>query len=476
MQGSICNVKNYNNKLKETNMKIKNIVLIVLILILSDLIANSQIPGDKSKYYNYGSRFFAEMHLMPSDSPDSVKSALMIKISYSTLNFVKPQGVVSVKDVFAAYPYVEAEIKDSQGIIRKLIEWRDTVETNDYNSTLARDIYMNGLAETTLINDDYSAIVKLYDQNMSLVKEIKIPTIKKTEFYTKVSMTDPILCKRSDSDIEEKDLFVPYVFENRIPLSDDSPALLVSVSYDDDFPSYDYKIKLDSEDITGLEWKNPTELKGRITPLEDVELNHREINKDGLIYTISQKNDSSNSMRSGVLAIDFPKENLVPGTYTLTLTKTNTTDTLTRSFKVKWMEMPLSLYNYKYAAEMMYYILTEEELDKLDDGSEEELRLKLWYYWIDHDPTPSTLYNEAMEAYFDRVDYAYYNFKTFNQADGAKTARGKIYILKGEPKEILRNINDGIITERWIYPNLKQEFVFTTENNSNYDLKEINDI
>jgi GWxTD domain-containing protein len=457
-------------------MKIKNIVLIVLVLILSDLIASSQIPGDKSKYYNYGSRFFAEMHLMPSDSPDSVKADLMIRISYSTLNFVKPQGEITVQDVFEAYPYVEAEIKDSQGIIRELIEWRDTVETDDYNSTMARDIYLNGLAETTLINDEYSAIVKLYDQNLSLVKEVKIPTIKKTEFFTKPSMTDPILSKRTYSDIEDKDLYIPYVFENRIPFSDDSPALLVSVSYDDDFPSYDYSIKLDSQDISGLEWKNSTELKGRITPIENVALTHQEINEDGLIYTISQKNDLSNEMISGVLVIDFPKENLVPGTYTLTLVKTNSNDTLTHSFKVKWMNMPLSLYNYKYAAEMMYYILTEEALDRLDDGSEEAIRLKVWYYWIDHDPTPSTLYNEAMEAYFDRVDYAYYNFKTFNQSDGAKSARGKIYILKGEPQEILRSINDGIITERWIYPNLKQEFVFTTENNSNYDLKEINDI
>jgi GWxTD domain-containing protein len=457
-------------------MKIKNIVLIVLILILSDMIANSQIPGDKSKYYNYGSRFFAEIHLMPSDSPDSVKAALMIRISFSTLNFVKPQGEVTVQDVFAAYPYVEAEIKDSQGIIRELIEWRDTVRIDDYNSTMARDIYLNGLAETTLINDNYSAVVKLYDQNLSLVKEVKIPTIKKTEFYTKPSMTDPILSKRSFNDSEDNEQFIPYVFENRIPFSDDSPALLVTVSYNDDFPSYDYHIKLDSEDITGLEWKNPTELKGRITPIENVALTHQEINEDGLIYTFSPNNELSNDMRSGVLVIDLPQENLVPGTYTLQLIKTNTTDTLTHSFKVKWMNMPLSLYNYKYAAEMMYYILTEKELDILDDGSEEDIRLKVWYYWIEHDPSPSTLYNEAMEAYFDRVDYAYYNFKTFNQADGAKTARGKIYILKGEPQEIVRSINDGIITERWVYPNLKQEFVFTTENNSNYDLKEINDI
>lgn len=457
-------------------MKIKNIILLVLVFAMTNLVSNSQIPGDKSKYYNYGSRFFAEIHLLPSDSPDSVKAVMLIKISYSTLSFIKPQDEVSILDQFVAYPFVEAELKDSQGIIRELIEWRDTISTKDYNATMARDIYLNGISAANLNNDNYSANIKLYDQNQKVVKEIKIPEIKKMEFYKNESMTKPILAKRLYNEIEEKESFVPYVYDNRIPFSDDEPVLLTSVSYNDDFPSYDYQIKLDSEDITGLEWKNPTKLYGRITPIENVSIDYLKKDENGMVYEINQRNNTINDMKLGVLVIEFPKENMVPGTYTLTLTKTNTNDTLTHSFKVKWMDMPLSLYNYKYAAEMMYYILTVEELDELDDGSSDEVRLKLWYYWINNDPTPLTLYNEAMEEYFDRVDYAYYNFKTYTQGDGAKTARGKIYILKGEPKEIIRNINDGIIIEKWLYPNLKQEFVFSTENNDNFDLKEINEI
>ena len=38
----------------------------------------------------------------------------------------------------------------------------------------------------------------------------------------------------------------------------------------------------------------------------------------------------------------------------------------------------------------------------------------------------NTPYNEEMAEYFSRVDYAFYNFQTINQKDGAKTDRGKI--------------------------------------------------
>jgi GWxTD domain-containing protein len=463
------------NYMKDKNM-IRKLILPIILILLTTIIATAQIPGDKSRYYNYGTRFFAEIHLLPAQSPDSVKALLMLKVSYSTLNFIKPQDIQAVRDQFAAFPYVEAEIKDSQGIIRKLIEWRDTVITDDYSATTVRDVFLSGLTETVLVNDAYSAVIKLYDQNMRLVKEIKIPEIKKTEFYNSPSMTVPVLASKEYNEINDQLDIYPYIFSDQMPFSDNDPALFITVSYDDEFPSYDYQIKLETEDITGLEWKNPTDLKGRITPLENQCLTYERTTEKGLLFQTKQMENNINEQKFGLLVIDFPKENMVPGKYKLTLSKTNTKDTLVHYFYVKWMSMPLSLYNYQYAAEMMYYILTEDELNTIQTGSIEEVRLKIWYYWMNNDPSPNTLYNEAMKAYFDRVDYAYYNFKTFNQKDGAKTARGKIYILKGEPEEIIRNINDGVIIEKWRYPNLKQEFVFTTENNANYDLKEINGI
>ncbi len=461
-------------------MNKKSIMIAAIAFLVLAISAYSQIPGDRSKYYNYGARFFAEVHLMPADSPDSVKAVVLLRMSYSTLNFIKPTESTSLNKKFIAMPYVEAEFKDSKGIIRRLTEWRDTIITDDYNITTLRDVYTYGIMETTLINDNYSAQVKLYDHNQTLAKETKIPDIQRSAFFEENTMAAPMLSTVRYSDSQNKDdlaKYYPYIFENRVPFSDSEPIILIIVSYNDKFASYDYKITLESEDITGLEWKNPTSLSGRIAPHDNTCLAFIEQNDNGLLFEpVSIEPDTTTNYKLGLLDIDLPKENIVPGKYILTLIKSGTKDTLTYIFKVKWMNMPLSLYNYQYAADIMYYILTEEELDRLNDGSDEEVRLKVWNYWMDNDPTPNTLYNEAMEEYFDRVDYAYYNYKTFTQKDGAKTSRGKIYILKGKPEEIIRNINDGIITERWIYPNLKKEFVFSTENNSNYDLKEINEI
>lgn len=447
--------------------------LIALVIAISSIYA--QIPGDRSKYYNYGARFYSELHFFPADNPDSVKAVLMFRISYSTLNFIKPTEISENKEAFIAIPYVEAEIKDSEGIIRNLAEWRDTIVTDDYDATKARDVFVFGYKEISLANDTYSVEIRLYDHNQTVTKEIELSEIKELQFLKKELIAPPILTQRSEDNGEMS--FFPYIFQNRIPFSGKNNVLLLQVSYKDEFPKYDFTISLESQDIKGLIWKNPTTLSGRTIPDENkcIQLSDK-ASMDGLDLLLKNCNHAGSGYKIGVLRIPLPQENLVPGNYDLKIVKAGSKDTLSHTFKVKWMDMPLSLYNYEYAAEMMYYILTEDQLEEMKDGSIEEIRLKVWKYWTDHDPTPNTLYNEAMQQYFNRVDYAYYNYKSFSQKDGAKSARGKIYILKGAPDSVKRNINDGVVTEKWFYPNLKKEFVFTTENNANYDLKEINDI
>ena len=439
-------------------------------------LVQGQIPGDKSKYYNYGSRFFSEVHLLPIESPDSMKAVVFFRISYSTLDFVKPEK--ASKDMFdyKALPVVEAEFKDSEGIIRKIFEWRDTVVSQDYDITKARDVFVFGTIETTLANDDYSAEIKLFSDKQTLTKEVKIPEIKRKEFYNKPCIANPIFAEKLEENGE--DIYIPYIFENRMPFSENNSVLLVLVSYRDQFPKFNYQIIQESEDITDLEWKFPTTLNNRLTPLDNTCLQLIEQSEpEGLQFHKVQCNANSvTGLKVGLLEIPLPEENLVPGTYKLTINRVGSNDSLEHAFNVKWMNMPLSLYNYEYAADMMYYILSDEELDIIKDGSIEEVRLKVWDYWINHDPSPNTLYNEAMLEYFDRVDYTFYNYKTFTERDGAKTARGKIYILKGEPSEIKRGIKDGISSEIWLYPNLNKEFIFSIGNNSNYELKEVSDI
>jgi GWxTD domain-containing protein len=125
----------------------------------------------------------------------------------------------------------------------------------------------------------------------------------------------------------------------------------------------------------------------------------------------------------------------------------------------------------------MYYILTDEEFSVMNKGNDRKVFRKLLDYWRAKDPTPFTVYNEAMVEYFRRVDYALFNFKTITEANGSKTERGKIYILNGKPTNIKRNMSkESKIFEIWTYTNLKKEFTFETNSKGSFSLTKIIDL
>ena len=87
-----------------------------------------------------------------------------------------------------------------------------------------------------------------------------------------------------------------------------------------------------------------------------------------------------------------------------------------------------------------------------------------WAFWAKRDPTPKTLYNELMAEYYRRVDYAYINFATLRERDGARTDKGKVYILYGQPTKIERKYTPGRPTEEiWYYEPIRRKFVFTDQ-------------
>ena len=130
----------------------------------------------------------------------------------------------------------------------------------------------------------------------------------------------------------------------------------------------------------------------------------------------------------GLIDFSIPGESLVPGKYQAQVYRQGSRDTITQVFEVIWDNMPLSLRNSKYAAESMFYILTDQEYEKILKGSENDIKAKIFAYWRTKDPSPQTSFNEALAEYFNRVDYAFFNFQTIEDRDGSKTERGKVYM------------------------------------------------
>jgi GWxTD domain-containing protein len=128
----------------------------------------------------------------------------------------------------------------------------------------------------------------------------------------------------------------------------------------------------------------------------------------------------------------------------------------------RWLDMPVSLLNIDVAIDMMRFIVSESELDRLDDGSSAAKERKFREYWEQRDPTPDTEFNELMTEYYGRIDYAYRNYTT-PQMPGFELDQGQAYILYGQPDNIERRLPTNQPTQEiWEYPNRTLVFEATS--------------
>jgi GWxTD domain-containing protein len=154
------------------------------------------------------------------------------------------------------------------------------------------------------------------------------------------------------------------------------------------------------------------------------------------------------------------------------------TSEIRKDFAVQWINMPFALTDLDFAISAMKYITTDSEYDNLQSGSKSERIKKFHDFWKQRDPTPTTAYNEMMAEYFERVDYAYSEFRTLKEQNGVLTDRGRIYILYGKPSFIGRTMEPGEAPkEIWTYSSLKKEFIFADpDHNGTYRLTSIGDL
>ncbi len=96
-------------------------------------------------------------------------------------------------------------------------------------------------------------------------------------------------------------------------------------------------------------------------------------------------------------------------------------------------------------------------------------------FWRKRDPSPGTAYNEAMAEYFARVDFAHFNYRTIKQRDGARSDRGKVFVLHGQPTNTDRLLEPNQAPrEVWTYANnVSKEFVFESESSGIFHLIEV---
>lgn len=423
---------------------------------------------DKGNLFNFSSSFSAEIIETPKSTMDSIFSYVCYKIPYKLLPFKKVSG----RELYFSTYSVEVEFKDSIGVIRKRIFDKDTITLSDYEETKSDNLCKIGLLQTTMPISEYKISVKLFDANSRQVDELNF-----NQFFSNIAegkgfLASPIFAYKDNI---EDETFFPFIHKNSIDFTAPNASVLLQIAFKPSINGIFYSIETNEERNRDNFWNPTLSLKGELFPKMNktfqIEYENNRIVQNIIDFNIDT--EKKQNYEIGIVEIEIPEDEIIPGVYKLKLWANGAEDSISIDFKIDWFAMPITLRQPDFAVEAMYYILTDAEYKELRSGPRKDLFPKILNYWQPHDPTPQTAFNEAMAEYFKRVDYAMLNFETLSEKNGAKTDRGKIYILFGPPTETKQSNENGINVEIWKYDNLKKEFIFEVESMSNYLLKKI---
>lgn len=450
------------------------IKVLVLAFFLTSLYANTQNQQfDRASYYSFGVNLFAEAHGLPDTSPDSVNILVLFKVSYNALVFIQANPLDNPGS-FQAVPSVEVFFRDDSGIIRNRTLWTDTIWAKNYDETKSKDLFVSGYVRTKLTKSEYTCTVQLLDRYRNPADKSEIKINAKKDFLTSSVISSPIFVYSVPKLSNYKS--VPFILGNKINFTSSDAKILLPVSYIPRFNVYNYIISKKLTDENNI-WNDTINISGRVSPSDNSFLDIEENSEYTFLLNMKsgfRSNDSTNTgIKTGILSIELPSVQLSPGNYNLTVVADGTNDTAKFDFEVIWVDMPLALRNPAYAIEAMYYILTDEEFKEMKSASDEDKPNKLMNYWKAKDPTKSTPYNEVMNEYFKRVDYAFFNYQTLKEKDGSKTERGKIYILYNKPDSVDKALVGGKQYEIWTYKKLGKVFHFELVSNGLYILTKI---
>ena len=445
--------------------------MILVLLICMTNITYSQNQMDKSAYYKFGKRLYFVFTYNYNPQSDSVEVTTFLKIPYMFLRFEKDKN--SKIESFISKPRIELEFIDTNDIIRKRESLELTISTKNYSELNNKDKFYYNKMTTKLPAHVFQPQIRLYDNEKTKLMEKKLNKIKLNDLKNGKNSLPPIMTSKNNStDTSSRTI---QILEGNANFSSNDLDILIPY-YDNSKPSkLNYSIEYLDTKNTFPGWENNIKVNGQIFPQYDQSINITfDENNNPSIKLQKVKLDST---PSGLLEIFFNADKTVPGNYVLNIWKDKSKDTIRLNFAIEWENMPLSLRNPEYACEMMYYILTDDEYNSMKSGSSKEILKKIFEYWKTKDPTKFTIYNETMYEYFRRVDQAFYNYQTFNEKDGAKTERGKIFILNGTPDLVVRDINrEGKPLEKWTYNRLKKVFTFDSDPSGTMFVSSVDDI
>lgn len=447
------------------------LVTSVAVCVSEAVIAQPKSIVDKTIFLDYGDRFYADAYVVPTSDPDTAQVVVMFRMANDFLTFTQVTDRSDVGGNYKADMAVGTEVRDTLGVIRQRLRWAGVAYTNVFDETHNKNLFHYGWFTFNIGSGTYDLTLEILARKESNQKQITIRGVSFTPKRPLRQLAPPLFVEPEYR--EDIELLKPYVFTGNIPFGSKDARALILLS--DSIPEdYTFTIKQRAWEGRDIRWWLVSDIIGtttssktrfpRLSALATTNAPYLEIHEEADL-----------KLPVALVEIPVPLTALVPGNYEITLVRDGTTDTIRISFRIVWELMPLSLRNIDYAISMMRYIVTEDILDSLEEGSDAERRERLMGWWRMQDPTETTTYNERMAEYFKRLDQAFFAFSTIQEPDGAQTERGKIYVLYGPPTDISKNLKaDGEAVEIWKYSNMVAKiFTFLIDDRGMYRLKKV---
>ena len=186
------------------------------------------------------------------------------------------------------------------------------------------------------------------------------------------------------------------------------------------------------------------------------------ISSDSLIQKFS--GDGNSGYFSEMIFIPSSKFISIKNDFRIELKQNKKVNEIIVSFSKFKSGISSYIYDVELAIEQMKYILNEDEINSLKNIKQNKKEEFFYTLWENRDPSPKTEYNELMEEYFKRIEYANEHFSGWEP--GWETDQGMIYILFGPPEEIQRtnpSSQSSSTYQIWNYFTISKRFVFVDQ-------------
>jgi GWxTD domain-containing protein len=408
--------------------------LFIIILLFSAAIYGQQREKRPEGFRNFH-QLTPTVQVIPS-SDSIISVSYLYRIPYRFLVFEKDGNE------FKSSARLMVEVRSGDELIKRDFEDRK-ISVPDFEITQSKATSIEGVINIDLEANDYRINGMVSD--LQSEKEIVLSPIDiKGSEYIETKIFNPIIISFAESDCSDKNLPRVVNYGGSIPFSPQEYQVIIPVA---DTTIESINIELVNNDEQPI---SQTVTESYITGISTIDCN-------GKLYI--ERDDKVQKTKNFVLR-NF-SQTLTEGLLVLKISSGDNLAEQDFPIRVEWINKPISLRNSEFAIEMLQYIEKEERVSELLDSDSKEYPKLLHEYWKEFDPSPKTEYNEVMEEFYSRIDYAALEFRGLSKRTGLSTDRGKIYIKFGDPYKIERSSTDlGYVMETWNYNNPKQTFIF----------------